>query len=263
MQTVSLFLFAHQDDEFGVFRHIQVARDAGHRVCCAYLTTGVTEGTSSKVRDEESVKVLARLGVNFKDIYFAGTVLAIPDGQLVRNLDKAMTWIYNWICSFHSSSPIFLPAWEGGHPDHDALHAATLTAMSGCHRFERLRQFSLYNGYGCWGPLFRVLKPLPFNGKIERSLIPWRLRFQFLRYCLSYPSQTKSWLGLLPFVFMHYFLIGTESVQTVSMLRLRERPHDGTLYYERRHFSTWSEVHSAVDACLTRRMKITNPSFTK
>jgi LmbE family N-acetylglucosaminyl deacetylase len=35
---VALFLFAHQDDEFGVFHVIDECRRRGQRVVCAYLT---------------------------------------------------------------------------------------------------------------------------------------------------------------------------------------------------------------------------------
>lgn len=252
-QRAALFFFAHQDDEFGVFQHIVLAREAGYRVCCAYLTTGVFAGNDPTKRDQESVKVLLQLGVLREQICFAGAVLEIPDGQLMRNLDGAIDWVSGWITSFEDVATIFLPAWEGGHPDHDALHAAVLIAAGGDMPRFQLFQYPLYNGYRCWGPLFRVLKPLPANGQSKSTPIPWRRRMQFLRHCLSYPSQLKSWLGLFPFTLLHYFVHGVESVQEVSIQRLRERPHSGQLYYERRRFSTWYEVHAAVDTSLARK----------
>lgn len=247
-----LFLFAHQDDEFGVFQHVLLAREAGYRVCCAYLTTGVFAGSDPTKREEESISVLGRLGVSRDEIHFPGVGLKIPDGQLMRNLDIAIDWLSGWIASIENVDTVFLPAWEGGHPDHDTLHAAVLIATSrGIPRFQ-LFQYPLYNGYRCWGPLFRVLSPLPANGQGKLSPIPWRRRMQFLRLCLSYPSQLKTWLGLFPFTLLHYFINGVETVQEVSHRRLRERPHDGPLYYERRGFSTWGEVQAAVDASLAR-----------
>jgi LmbE family N-acetylglucosaminyl deacetylase len=43
----ALFLFAHQDDEFGVYQRILECRRRGLRVVCAYLTDGQTAGASS------------------------------------------------------------------------------------------------------------------------------------------------------------------------------------------------------------------------
>lgn len=247
---VSLFFFAHQDDEFGVFQRISLARALGHRVFCIYLTSGVSEGQSTSVRDEESIKVLANFGVARHDIIFAGAHLGIPDGKLVSHLDRAIDWVVQWIDSLDDIEAIFIPAWEGGHPDHDALHAAVLIATFDIETQVPIRQFALYNGYKCSGLLFRVFKPLPENGIIESTSIPWHSRVSFLSYCLSYPSQRKSWIGLLPFTFIHYIFFGTESVQAVCLKRLSERPHCGQLYYERRRFCTWSEVFDAVGACI-------------
>jgi hypothetical protein len=250
---VSLFFFAHQDDEFGVYHRISLARAMGHRVFCAYLTSGVSEGQSPSVRDKESIRVLANFGITRDQIIFTGAHLSIPDGQLLMHLDRAIEWIEQWVDSFDVIAAIFVPAWEGGHPDHDALHAAVLIATLGIESQLPIKQFPLYNGYKCSGPLFRVFKPLPENGIIESSRIPWRSRCRFLRYCLSYLSQSKSWLGLFPFTLIHYLFLGIESVQGVCLQRLSERPHIGQLYYERRQFCTWTEVLYAVGACLKQK----------
>ena len=252
-QGVALFFFAHQDDEFGVFQQIYLACQAGQRVSCAYLTSGVLDGNSSSVRDEESIEVLTRLGVARKDIFFVGAELNIPDGQLLRSLERAVDWIEQWIPSFDLIKSIYLPAWEGGHHDHDALHAAVLIATLGSTPHLLLRQFPLYNAHRCRNPFFRVLKPLSSNGIINSIQIPLKNRIRFLRYCLSYPSQYKSWIGLFPFTLLHYLFYGVESVQDVSLKRLRERPHEGSLYYERRRFCTWLEVSEAIDRCLKRK----------
>jgi GlcNAc-PI de-N-acetylase len=255
-KPIVLFLFAHQDDEFGVFQRISMALTAGRRVCCAYFTTGMPSGKSSLIRDEESIKILRELGVAREDISFVGSSLSISDGRLVHNLTLVTDWITRWLSDFDQIESIYFPAWEGGHPDHDALHAAVIIATSDLPTLIELRQFPLYNGYKCAHQLFRVFKPLPANGIVYSISIPWSNRLRFLRYCLSYTSQRKSWLGLFPFVLLHYFFFGNESVQGVSLSRVIERPHDGPLYYERRCFCTWSEVSYAVNVCLQRKTAI-------
>lgn len=256
MQQVALFFFAHQDDEFGVFQHILLAREAGQRVFCVYLTSGVRNGESAIKRNEESVHVLSKLGVVKDDIFFTGTALNIPDGHLAQNLGRAINWILGWINNLSYVSEIFVPAWEGGHPDHDALHAAVVIVANSVGLYPLVRQFPLYNGYRSRGAMFRVLKPIPLNGQPNEVRINYSRRFQFIKYCLSYPSQASSWVGLLPFLILHYLVKGTESTQAVSLPRLHERPHGGVLYYERRGFSTYAEVNAVVEAAFASRLSM-------
>lgn len=252
-QPISLFFFAHQDDEFAVFQRISMECQLGHRVICAYLTSGVQAGESVLTRNEESLKVLENLGVNREDVFFAGHEHNIADGQLIVHFDRAIYWITDWIHCFDLINQIFIPSWEGGHPDHDLLHAAVLIATLDSKLTILLRQFSLYNAYKCPTPFFRVLSPLDKNGPVTDTAIPWKNRIRFLKYCLSYPSQSKSWLGLFPVTALHYIFSGVESVQNVSLRRLSERPHEGQLYYERRRFCKWSEVKFAINEYLKRK----------
>ena len=238
----ALFLFAHQDDEFGIFQKILDERQKGHRVCCAYLTDGgVSNRGATQRRDNESLPVLMKLGY-IQDVFFMGNKLSIPDAGLPEHLEIAANWIREWITGYSQVSSIYIPAWEGGHHDHDALHAITITITEEKGMSDCVRQFSLYNGYRCIGPWFRVFSPLPLKGAIEKIRISWGNRFQFLRCCLSYPSQAKTWIGLFPFVALHYLVSGKQLLQPVSVDRTHHRPHEGQLYYERRGFYTWEKI---------------------
>lgn len=249
VQPSALFLFAHQDDEFGVFQKIIDEQRHGRRVFCAYLTDGAFEGQSSVRRNRESLAVLTKLGVQKEDIFFAGHTLSIPDGSLLDHLMIASDWIANWLKRYPMVTAIYLPAWEGGHHDHDALHAMGVIAAEEAGLIKFVLQFPLYNGYKCAGPMFRVLLPLPMNGEIERKKISWINRLQFLLYCLSYPSQITTWLGLFPFALLHYVFYGTQVLQPVSRERIRYRPHSGPLYYERRQFCTWEKMSARLLEC--------------
>lgn len=249
VQPSALFLFAHQDDEFGVFQKIIDEQRIGRRVFCLYLTSGVFEGKSPLRRNGESLAVLKRLGVQEENIIFAGQALSIPDGGLPGHLDLAIEWIDNLLTRFQLVSAIYVPAWEGGHHDHDALHAIGVMGAEKAGLLKVVRQFSLYNGYKCLGLLFRVLAPLPENGNSEVIKVSLVNRLRFLRHCLSYRSQMITWMGLFPHVLFHYIFFGTQMVQTVSRERIRHRPHDGSLYYERRHFYTWEEMSDRLLAC--------------
>jgi hypothetical protein len=139
-------------------------------------------------------------------------------------------------------------AWEGGHHDHDALHALAVTLAARRGLLARTWQYSLYQGAGLPGPLFRVLAPLPQNGPVRRWRLSWRERIAFLGYCLSYPSQRVTWIGLFPFVLLHYLLRGVQTLQPVDPARMAARPHAGPLYYEKRRFFTWDEMVRRLDA---------------
>lgn len=236
-----LFIFAHQDDEFGVFQCIKQAIRDGQHVCCAYLTDGGLHSLPAR-RNQESLYVLTQLGVNESDIFFAGEKLSIKDGNLVQHLNVAAAWLQNWLANYSTIKFIYVSAWEGGHHDHDALHAITLLVAYEKNILHHVRQFPLYNTHACPGPLFRVFSPLLENGALTKRKIPWRNRLHFMRLCFSYPSQAKTWLGLFPFVMLHYLLHGVELSQPVSLERLLSRPHPGPLYYEKRNFLSWQNM---------------------
>jgi LmbE family N-acetylglucosaminyl deacetylase len=249
VQPSALFLFAHQDDEFGVFQKIIDEQRSGRRVVCVYLTDGVFEGKSSLQRNRESLAVLTQLGVHEKNIFFAGHSLSIPDGGLPDHLDTAIEWLVNWFAHCQTVASIYVPAWEGGHHDHDALHVIGVMVAKKNGQLNVVKQFPLYNAYKCRDPLFRVLLPLSMNGELEVTRVAWTNRIRFLRYCLSYPSQRITWIGLFPFVFLHFIFSGTQVIQVVSSERIRQRPHSGPLYYENRHFYTWEKMLDRVSAC--------------
>ena len=259
VQPSALFLFAHQDDEFGVFQKILDEQRLGRRVFCAYLTDGVFQGKSSSRRNKESTAVLTQLGVNNDDIYFVGLLLSIPDASLPDHLDEAIYWLVNWLTGSGAVTAIYLPAWEGGHHDHDALHAMGVMVANERGHLHIVKQYSLYNAYRCIGPFFRIFNPLVANGESEVTKIPWSNRIRFIWYCLSYPSQLVTWIGLFPFVCLHYWFFGTQALQSVSLERIRQRPHTGSLYYENRNFYTWEKMqyvtlscrHSIIKSCNT------------
>lgn len=237
---VALLVFAHQDDEFGVFAVIDDCRQRGQRVVCAYLTHGA--GGSAARRNAESLRVLARLGVAAADVVFAGDLLGIADATLPRHMAPAGAWLARWMGGFDKVDLICAPAWEGGHHDHDALHFLTARTAHALGLGATLRQYALYNAWRCPPPLFRVLSPLAANGPVQRRPLAWGARLRYLRLCLQYPSQLGTWVGLFPFVLLHYALRGEQTLQPVTLERLAQRPHAGPLYYERRRFYTWQQM---------------------
>jgi LmbE family N-acetylglucosaminyl deacetylase len=243
-EPAALFLFAHQDDEFGVFHRIEECVRQGLRVHCAYFTDGATAAASAQQRNAESLAVLRQLGVRAGDVCFAGQELGIADARLPEHLVAARTWLHGWLDQYSHIDSLHVTAWEGGHHDHDALHALAVTVAEERGLLPKLQQFALYNAHGCLHPFFNALSALPANGPVQAHRIPLRARLRYLRLCASYPSQKTTWIGLLPFVALRYLIRGTQDLQAVSTQRIHEQPHAGSLYYERRAFYTWAQMQA-------------------
>lgn len=240
--STSLFLFAHQDDEFGVYNKITEDVRNGNLVYCAYLTTGTSSNLSSTRRNNESISVLTSLGVKKQNIFFAGDILGIADSELHKSLSKAKEWIKEWVNGYPKINSIYIPAWEGGHHDHDILHAIMTVISHQGGYISLVRQFPLYNSSGSSGPLFNVLLPLRDNGPVEATRILLFDRLKHLVYCFRYPSQLRSWVGLFPFVLLYYLTVGEQRLQSVSFARLKNKPHGGKLFYEKRNRFTWNDM---------------------
>lgn len=242
--TASLFLFAHQDDEFAVYHQIANDIQRGNRVICVYFTDG---GKEALRRNTESIRSLSKLGVSPEQVIFQGLQLGVKDGELVNYLDELTNWFLPYLRSFVDIHRIYIPAWEGGHPDHDALHVLTCLITCKLDLIDSVRQFSLYNAYKCRAPFFRVMHPLSSNGLVEHTSIAIVGRIKYIFMCLGYPSQIKTWVGLFPFVTYSYLFIGKQSLQKVSIDRLCTKPHEGQLYYEMRRFTTWNDMRAIFD----------------
>ena len=244
---------AHQDDEYGVFHQIKYELSAGRCVRCVYVTDGAATADTER-RNRESIGVLKKLGVAPNDILFVGRQLSIGDGRLHENVGVFATWLHRYLDEQSQLHTCFVPAWEGGHPDHDLLHAIAVKLLETREHSTTIRQYPLYNGRQCFGPFFRAMSPLPENGSIQQQLIPLRDRLLYIRLCLSYPSQWRTWLGLFPFVGWHYLFYGVQYLQDVNSQRLEQPPHAGLLYYERRGFLDYPRMRSAIEQLLHNKI---------
>lgn len=244
-----LFLFAHQDDEYGAFALIEAAVAAGRRPLCVYLTNGDFGGQDPCRRDAESRAVLAALGVPAEDILFLGGEAGISDGTLPGQLARAHAALVARLAGRGTFAVLHVVAYEGGHQDHDAA-CAVAVALWREGRVGELRQFPLYHGAGLAGPLFRVLSPLGANGAAAVIRLGPGRRLAYTLLCLRYASQWKTWVGLFPFVALHFLLAGRQASQALDPARLAAPPHEGPPLYERRGFFREAELRARTTAFL-------------
>lgn len=241
MKTVSLFIFAHQDDESGVFWEIEKLVNSGDEVFVVYLTSGDNLGNPSIIRDSESIAVLESIGIQREKIFFLGSEHKIPDGKLCLHLETAYNSLLRLLNRIPTPQRLYFLAWEGGHQDHDAVHLLGILMGNKLGIIDKCFQFPLYTGAGLPSILYKLFSPLKDNGSVLYSQIPWPQRLKFLKYTLSYPSQKITWLGLFPFFLFHYIFFGTQILQKVSLKRIEQPPHKGKMLYERRGYYTYHD----------------------
>jgi LmbE family N-acetylglucosaminyl deacetylase len=214
-----VFVFAHQDDEIALASRIRHCVARGDRVTCLCLTDGAF-AVPAAVRDAESRRLLAALG--------AGALRVgqerIRDGTLVEHLDRALELVAQYASD---ADEIVTLAWEGGHQDHDAAHL--VAAVFARKRGIRCLEMPLYNGHNAFGPFFRVAHPVG-EGWTSRK-ISWREKFANVWLVRFYPSQRRTWLGLMPQMLLAR---ARELTREADLSRVASPPHPGPLLYERR-----------------------------
>jgi N-acetylglucosamine malate deacetylase 1 len=240
---MELFLLPHQDDEFGIFHAIELALAQGRSLLIVYLTDGAYGKANAQIRSAESLRVLSHLGVRRDRIHLLGGSIDVPNLGLRHRLDSVYNSLRVELQRHPPVTSIYTPAWEGGHPDHDAA-ALLAVALSRKLGIENTFQFPLYNA-DRWNPVrpYRVLAPIDRGGPVIQQQIPFANRLKHLAMCWMYRSQKKTFVGLYPFVVAHYVLNGVQSLQRLNVATLSQRPHDRPLLYERRGWMRWEEFN--------------------
>jgi LmbE family N-acetylglucosaminyl deacetylase len=242
---VSLFVLAHQDDELCAAPIVASRKAKGRPVCVVYLTDGEAGGVSAQRRNRESGNALAMLGAAPSELVFLGSVRGFPDGKLHTVLPDALGSLEETVRAAGGVDEIFTLAYEGGHQDHDACHAAAVVLASRLGLLARTRQIPFYRKAGSV-PGVAVLAPLAENG----TATPWPLsaaeRIRMLSLMRMYPSQWRVLLGLGPLLAAACAVRPGLPVQPVAMKRLRERPTAAPMFYERRQKVDAAEVTGAI-----------------
>lgn len=226
-----VLLLPHQDDEFGALGIIDRAVRNHLDLLVVYLTDGAGNGVAPDVRNAESIKVLTKLGVRRDLIWFMGQVEGSPDGHLILNRHRILSALLRELPP--TVTEIYSPAWEGGHPDHDAcaLTAVDLAQEYGCPAF----QFPLYNAH-------RTMLPFAlFNPIIEQGPIIHKGKMRGLSLVRHFKSQRRVFAACAPYLASHWLRGAPQFIQRLTPDIVSRRPHDGPLLYERRGRFSFAE----------------------
>ena len=242
MKKKIFYLFAHQDDEFGIF--IQLKKDAKiNNPFIFYLTSGTDKNISKYklyLRDKESIKTLTKLGIKKKNIIFLGRKLQIKHNKLYLNTKKITNFFDNYISNYNKPYAIYTHSWEGGHEDHDTCNLIARKIRSK-YKIKNCYQFPLYNSYNTSIIFFRVFNPIN-NKNVKKIYTSIKERFFFVKLLFNYKSQIKTWIGLYPFIIAHYIFKGFNIIEKLNSNKNIKRPHKGELLYEKRKYCTFSEL---------------------
>lgn len=241
-QESVFFVFAHQDDELGVFQMIEQTVLSRKRPVCVYLTSGSdNDCAKSRIRESESRTVLKKLNVEFEDIHFLGSKDKISDGQLISNLKLAATSLIDIIKDYENISALFVHAYEGGHHDHDAAFVIAAQCLKELSLEKIGRQFPMYRASEVPFLPYTVNKTLQRNGATLVTSNRRLSAFKYLALALNYRSQWKSMIGLLPLYFFHWCFFAGIKTQSIDINLAFKRPHKGLLLYEKRNRYTYRE----------------------
>ena len=229
------YIFAHQDDEFGVFIDIYNNLKKNN-IYIFYLTNGSNQKipkSKLSIRDRESIKVLKKIGVKEKNIFFLGREMNVKSNKLYLCIDEVYKKIIEKTKNIIPSKLITL-SWEGGHEDHDACNLIARKLSFKYNINKESKEFSLYNGFKTKLIYFKVFNPINKNGTyIKTNLLK---RFFFIKLLFIYKSQIKVWIGLYPFIVYHYLFLGYNFLQPLNKDKIIKKPHNGKLLYEFRNF---------------------------
>lgn len=227
----TLIAVAHADDEtLGCFTllsqphadlHILHATDSCPLDPKYALRAGFSTLESYRAaRREETLAVLARLGIPASNYHCLG----FPDQAAPPNWPRIRAFVEAF-----RADRVYTHAYEGGHPDHDAV-AFALAGLPG------VWEFPLYHAHGAD---FVAHSFLPGPPADEFPLTPAQIDAK--RDCLALFASQRRVIDMFP--------VERESFRPQAQYDFAKPPHEGELYYERRQLGwTWPEWRAAISA---------------
>jgi N-acetylglucosamine malate deacetylase 1 len=243
-----VFLLAHFDDEYCALPLILQARAAGEACHFLYVADYRRPRTAAR-RLAETRAFLRRYGLPPERARHLGEGSGVFDGEVAAGIATILARARQVLADLAPVTRFVTPAWEGGHPDHDAC-AAMAVILAAERGGTPVQQFGLYNGRRVPRPFYRACSPMPENGPEVRVHLTGRQWLGWIAAVRFFPSQTWNWLGLWPSMFMTFATRGGFSCQHLAPARVHERPHAGRLHYEWMFATPYARVREAVDVSL-------------
>ena len=213
-------------------------------LAAAWLTRG---GLHGERREAESRQAMRLIGVEPRNQFF----FRLPDGRVLDFMDDIIARLQRLAAELQPAS-VFVPAFEGGHPDHDGAQLAVAAALSrgrsgagsGAASLKAasvaapaLYEFPLYNRSGA--RILKVGQFIPAATPVEQT--PMKLQDRLLKRQLvdNFPSQ-RAILWPLTGIRGGPMMVHVQGEPYRQVPRDRDyaiRPHPGRLAYE--FYTAW------------------------
>ena len=238
-----VYVLAHFDDEYCALPLIRRARAEGRALLFVHVVDYRNPRMGERRRRETQV-FLARQGVGPDAQIHLGAGTGWFDGELHRHAAPAYEALKAAVPG--PVERVVVPAWEGGHPDHDVC-AALGVKLAAERGGAPVDQVCLYQGKGLPWIFYRASSPLAENGPARDLRLSAGEWAGWLAAVGAFPSQLKAWSGLLPAMAMTFARQGAFRYQGLDPKRIGERPHEGGLLYERMFKTPYRLVRASVD----------------
>ena len=229
-----LLLAPHPDDELaGCCAAIGRARAQGSSLSIAFLTTGIparerlwpwdraSYAARVERRRDEARGVCAELGA---EIVHVSEIAA----RRLKNALRATRDQVVKLCAARQADTLWVPAYEGGHPDHDAANFLASTLRLALPVWE----FSEYNFQG--GRVHSNEFPAATGSEIELKLTDAEQRLK-RKLLAMYASERRN---------LNYLQTEREVFRPLADYDYSRPPHAGTLFYRR---FAWASFHPRVN----------------
>ncbi len=206
-----------------------------------WLTRG---GLGGDKREAESCRAMELLGIPRESIH----CLRLPDGGALDHVEEIVRRLIPLMAREKPAS-VFVPAFEGGHPDHDAAQLAAAAAMRRSGLGGALYEFPLYHRQGA--RTIAIGRFIPDATPRQETRLKLKDRLMKRKLVSVYRSQRAILMPLLALrggpMMVH--LQGEPYRRVPSGRDYGVRPHPGRLAYEfytRRRFAGFAAVAATV-----------------
>jgi len=185
-----LFLFAHPDDEVMIAGTMRGLLGRGALIHAAWITSGDYFGGRER-REAELASAMTIVGLSTQRSH----LMRLPSLGLLHQLRYGCERVAELMNEIQPDI-VFVNAYEGGHPDHDAVNLMAYTGQSELGYPCELLEFPLYNGtgplrHGRWRiNTFPAQGPEVLHNPLDNDGL--RCKYRMMR---SYSSQ---WMYMIP-----------------------------------------------------------------
>jgi LmbE family N-acetylglucosaminyl deacetylase len=224
-----LLVVAHQDDEaFIVSRlHQHLKENDTIRIVWTAQSSQLSK-EYSEMRKIESIKAMSLLGIDSSCCVFLNYV----DGETHNVLQKILDTL-QIIISEYKPSTIYIPAFEGGHIDHDIVNFAVATIVKKMNDKPHVIEFPLYSAYSTGGILPYKMRSYPAEALTFVRLVTDKEFNIVIKVWEVYQSQKFPFEVYMDIVDGREKVFGYEYLRILGQYDYEKRPWNQNIAYER------------------------------